>query len=158
MLQYLRDLWESAQLRARYRRLMQEQLLELAETRRPTSVPEEGSCWTLVGENSRGLPLAERAEIRRRARQLVQTNPYARNLLRLLEVYVAGPGLRVTAVGRAAGVADAELLRRCDRIWTDFLHQQRRHFSFSETARRLWRDGEFFLRLSPRQSGSLDVR
>jgi capsid protein len=39
------------------------------------------------------------------------------------------------------------LPRACDRLWTQFLDANRRHFSLRETARRTWRDGECFVRL-----------
>lgn len=142
MLTYLRDKWRSAQLHARYQRIVQERVLELIEARGPEPVSEDPGNWSLVGGRKSPIEEPQRTDLRTQARTLVQTNPYARNLLRLLEVYVAGPGMRLTAAGD-----DAELLQQCDQLWQQFLSTNRRHFSFVETARRTWRDGECFLRL-----------
>lgn len=95
MFHYLRDLYDTARLRARYRRLVQEQLLELTEASGPQPVSEDPGRWTLVGQ-SRALSETDRADLRTRARRLVVDNPHAKNLLRLLEIYVVGPGLKLT--------------------------------------------------------------
>jgi capsid protein len=158
MLDFLRDSWRSLQLRARYRRRVQEQLLALVEQHGPQPVADDPGRWSPLGEGLSALPDSERVDLRTPARQLVRTNPYARNLLRLLEVYVAGPGLTVTATAVKPDAADAELLRTCDRLWRQFLEANRRHFSYAETARRAWRDGECFLRLFPQPAWPPTVR
>jgi capsid protein len=145
----VRDKWRSAQLRARYQRLVQERVLELIEARGPEPVAPDPGRWSLLGGTDRSPSAPQRAEMRTQARQLVQSNPYARNLLRLLEVYVAGPGMEVTAVAVDADAEEQALAKTCDRLWREFLAANRRHFSFVETARRTWRDGEAFLRLFP---------
>ncbi|OYW24856.1 MAG: hypothetical protein B7Z55_01000 [Planctomycetales bacterium 12-60-4] len=137
MLTYLRDKWRSAQLHARYQRIVQERVLELIEARGPEQIKKFFLLDTqLTAEDEELTPTMKLK------RKLVQTNPYARNLLRLLEVYVAGPGMRVTAAGD-----DPDLIGRCDQLWQQFLSANRRHFTFVETARRTWRDGECFVRL-----------
>ncbi|MBI1346174.1 phage portal protein [bacterium] len=147
MWDYFRDKWRTARLKARYQRLVQEQVLELIEERASQTLSEEPGQWSLLGGGKSTVDALERGEIRQQSRQLVQTNPYARNILRLLEVYVTGPGLRVSAMPVHPDHADVELLRKCDRLWKEFLRHNRRHFTFSETARRTWRDGECFVRL-----------
>lgn len=157
MWQFLCDRWQAAQLRARYQRLAQERVLHLLEESRPEPADDDPGRWLLLG-NSKSTPdEPRRAELRTRARLLVHANPYARNLLRLLEVYVAGPGLILNAVGHRPSV-EASLLRHCNRLWTQFLQANRRHFSFRETARRTWRDGECFVRFYPQPQWPPTVR
>ncbi len=149
MFDYLRDKWQAARLQAKYDRRVREQVLSLLEQQAPQPVAEDPGNWSLVGGGMKSsFDETERTDLRSRARQLVQTNPYARNILRLLEVYVAGPGLQAVAAPRQPETP-RDLLRDADRIWTDFLTQNRRHFSYRETARRTWRDGESFIRLFP---------
>lgn len=147
MWSYLQDKWRSAQLRARYQRLVQEQVLELIEQRGAQPVADDPGNWTPVGQGKQQFDAPARTHRRSVARHLVQTNPYARNLLRLLEVYVTGPGLQVDACDLVSDQPHAELRKQCDRLWQEFLTANLHHFSFRETARRTWRDGECFLRL-----------
>ncbi len=158
MLQYLRDCWETAQLRARYRRLAQSRVLALLEESGPTPVAEDAGSWSPLGGAKAATSEPSRTDLRSQARSLVLTNPYARNLLRLLEVYVAGPGLTVTAVTRGHHEVDPAVLAACQERWADFLADNRRHFSFRETARRTWRDGECFLRFYSRPGQTPTVR
>ncbi len=149
MLDYLRDKWHAARLQARYDRRVREQVLQLLEQQGGQPVADDPGEWTLVGGGAKAaFEEAERVDLRSRARELVHKNPYARNILRLLEVYVAGPGLKAV-MAPLHGPDDTELLRQSDRLWSDFLTANHRHFSFRETARRTWRDGECFLRLFP---------
>jgi capsid protein len=148
MFDYFRDKWHAARLAARYDRKVREQLLLMLE-QRPQPVAEDPGHWTLAGGGAKGaFDDATRIDLRDQARQLVQTNPYARNILRLLEVYVAGPGLKAVMAARHPA-ADEALLHRAENLWTDFLDANARHFSYRETARRTWRDGECFTRLFP---------
>ncbi len=149
MLSYFRDRWRSAQLRARYQRLVQERVLDLIEGRGPLPVSEDPGDWTPVGQHKQPFDPPQREHLRNVARRLVQTNPYARNLLRLLDVYVTGPGLVVNAVVADADESGKLLMRDCDRLWSQFLTANHSHFSYGETARRTWRDGECFVRLFP---------
>ncbi|MEX0716514.1 MAG: phage portal protein [Planctomycetaceae bacterium] len=148
MLSFLRDRYQAARLRARYRRLVEERLVQLVETDGPRAVAPDPGDWRLLGETKGIDPLA-RGDIRSRARKLVAENPHARNVLRLLEAYVVGPGLTIDPEPADASRPNAELLRRADRLWIEFLSRNRRHFSFREYARRTWRDGECFLRAYP---------
>lgn len=158
MLGWLHDTWQSVQLRARYRRRVQEQLLALVENGGPQPVSEDPGRWSLLGDGKHALTAPERTDLRAQARRLVCSNPYARNILRLLEVYVAGPGMMVTATAADAAQPDDGLLHTCDRLWQQFLRVNRRHFTFAETARRTWRDGECFLRLFPQAQWPPTVR
>jgi capsid protein len=158
MLQYLRDCWETAQVRARYQRLAQRRILALLEESGPTPVADEAGNWAPLGAGKSTTTDMARSDLRSQARALVQTNPYARNLLRLLEVYVAGPGLTVTAVARETNSVEATVLAACQERWAEFLADNRRHFSFRETARRTWRDGECFLRFYARPGATPTVR
>jgi capsid protein len=148
MFDFLRDQFAIARLRTRYQRMIQERLLELAERASPQPVSEEAGDWHLLG-GTRSLPEQSRMEIRDRARRAVRENPYACNILRLLEAYVTGPGLQLThqANEGAERVEQPWVLRRADEIWEQFLVENERHYSFREHARRTWRDGECFLRL-----------
>lgn len=149
MLSYLRDKLATIGLQARYQRRIHEQLLALAESAGPQSVEEDPGRWQLVGADA-GLSVAplSRRDARSRARHLVAHNPHARNILRLLEAYVAGPGLKLLHHPRrsAATSDDLDLLAQADRLWQDFLALNQTHYSFREHARRSWRDGECFLR------------
>lgn len=148
MLDYLRDKWHAARLQARYDRKIREQVLHLLEQQGPQPVADDPGDWTLVGGTKSPFDDTERTNLRSRARELVQKNPYARNVLRLLEIYVAGPGLQ-SVMAPIHPKADAKLLQAADRLWTEFLTSNERHYSFRETARRTWRDGECFVRLFP---------
>lgn len=150
MLGYLRDRLSTARLKAQYQRLVHEKLLQLTQESAPASVEEDPGRWELLGGES-GAALSEsgRRDARQRARQLVTHHPHARNILRLLEAYVAGPGLKLThqlCDCEAPHGADADILRRVDRLWEEFLAENQTHYSFREHARRSWRDGECFVR------------
>ncbi len=160
MLSFLRDKFATISLQARYQRRIHEQLLALAETSGPQSVEEDPGRWQLVGRDA-GLSVdaLSRRDARNRARQLVAHNPHARNILRLLEAYVAGPGLKLLHQPRhSAAVDDGPLLAQADRLWQDFLTVNQTHYSFREHARRSWRDGECFLRKFSTGTWPPDVR
>lgn len=153
MLAYLHDRVQTARLRARYRRLVHERLLNFAEASATQPVCEDPGDWRLLGDRS-GLPETARVDARSQARTLTRSNPYAANVLRLLEAYVTGPGLRLAHQPRQMHLSDGQdaLRRTADRLWLDFLMHNQRHYSFLEHARRSWRDGECFVRkFTPRQ-------
>ncbi|QDT52051.1 Phage portal protein, lambda family [Caulifigura coniformis] len=145
----IRDSLATAGLKAKYQRLIHERLLHFTEATGPKGVEEDPGRWLAVGRTERGLDEHQRSDARARARRLVQTNPHARNILRLLEVYVAGPGLEVTHLPADPGGRTPEndaLLQTADRLWSRFLDVNERHYSAREHSRRAWRDGECFLR------------
>lgn len=149
MLGYLHDKWHTARLKARYQRVVHERLLKLTEVCGPQPVSADPGQWTLLGNGGRGLGDSERTDARTKARQLVQSNPHARNFLRMLEVYVAGPGLKLVHEQRDPNLSDQEivpLLRDADCLWAEFLLHNQSHYSYHEHARRTWRDGECFIR------------
>ena len=143
MFDFLRDKLAALRLKARHERLVQEQLLALTETHDP--VAEDPGRWQPVGELGATMPDGVRQDLRSRARTLVAQNPHAKNVLRLLESYVTGAGLKLVHHART-GAAASELLGLADRLWSDFLSANVTHYSFREHARRSWRDGECFLR------------
>ena len=114
----------------------------------PEPVSEDPGRWQLIGGGQTNLPESERQDTRAKARQLVLRNPHARNILRLLEAYVTGPGLKLTHQHRtpAASARGDELVAACNELWDRFLIAAQCHYSFTEHARRTWRDGEMFLR------------
>jgi len=145
----IRDSLATAGLKARYQRLIHERLLNFTESTGPQSVEEDPGRWLAVGASERGMDDAQRNDARVRARQLVLRNPHARNILRLLEVYVAGPGLSLAHqlaghVERTPG--NDALVQNADRLWTRFVESNDRHYSPREHTRRAWRDGECFIR------------
>jgi capsid protein len=150
MLSYLWNKYQVARLSARYQRLVQERLLSLAESAGPSAVVEDHDAgdWTLLGAGQSSISEHDRLDARARARQLVAHNPHARNVLRLLEVYVVGPGLKVEAVHRkqANTAAAGRTVARANALWNEFLRANRPHWSYREFARRAWRDGEVFVR------------
>lgn len=149
MLSTIHDFLETWRLQTRYRRIVQERLLRLAES---TEVGEDADAAQWKPVSGTALATATTTardphELRRRARDLVDRHPYARNLLRLLEIYVAGPGLKLThrSVG-SSGRDDRALVDTCQRLWNEFQVENQGHWSFREHARRAWRDGETFVR------------
>jgi capsid protein len=149
MLEYLRDRLFTARLKARYQRLVHEKLVELTQESSPAAVEEDPGRWQLLGGAAAPITENARRDARDRARLLVTHNPHARNILRLLEAYVAGPGLKLTCQlcdCESPDTKDAELLARVERLWEEFLAANQTHYSFREHARRSWRDGECFVR------------
>jgi capsid protein len=150
MLSYLRDKLSTFGLQARYERLIHERLLQFTESSAPQSVEEDPGKWQLAG--GQGLPADDpsRRDLRGRARQLSTYNPHARNILRLLEAYVAGPGLKLTHQPRDPQAADDgdldRIIRVADQLWQDFITANHTHYTYREHARRAWRDGECFVR------------
>ena len=149
MFEFFRDKFTALRLKARHERLVQEQLIALTETNEP--VAEDPGRWQAVGELGSTMSDGERQDLRSRARTLVAQNPHAKNILRLMESYVTGPGLRLSHQIRAGSQANdpqaaGDLLGLSDRLWGDFLSANVTHYSFREHARRSWRDGECFLR------------
>jgi capsid protein len=144
----IRDSIATAGLKARYQRLIHERLLQFTESSGPQHVDEDPGRWLAVGQTERGLDEHQRSDARSKARQLVVTNPHARNILRLLEVYVAGPGLSLAhQPTSAAQSGDSEsIVRTADQLWARFLEANDRHYSAREHSRRAWRDGECFIR------------
>ena len=162
MLGVVGDWWAGVRSRVRYRRLVQERLLELTEgsgsgANRPRGVVEDEPGWSLMGTGRKEPVEMDRVDLRAKARQLVVHNAHARNVLRLLEVYVVGPGLAVTAGPRGKS-SDEELIARANDVWAEFLESNAAHFSYREYARRAWRDGECFLRSYADGQGGLAVR
>ncbi len=145
MLGFLQDQWNTIRLRARYRRLVQEQLVSLTESGGPQPVADDPGEWMLLG-GERGVSESEREDLRTQARRLVHEHPHARNVLRLLEIYVTGPGFQLNAA-RTDPHDGPDTSQATDRVWQRFLRNNQRHFSIREFARRVWRDGECFLRL-----------
>lgn len=127
---------------------MSEQLVNLAEARFNLPVAEDPGRWTLIGPDQRTLTEEDRTDHRAKARRLVRENPHARQILQILESYVAGPGLAVKHTPDDAAADDA---------WQRFLDANADHYSFREHARRVWRDGEAFLRVFP-TAGAPQVR
>lgn len=158
MIEYLRNKYRAVCLRAQYERLVQEQLLELAERQEGRRVPEEGSDWTLMGDLRKGIDPVERVDARSESRRLAVENPHARNILRLMEIYVVGPGLKLTHVGRDDDAKTVKLVRSAERLWEEFCETNQMHYSFREHARRAWRDGETFVRLYPQTEWPPAVR
>ncbi len=160
MLGYLQDKWQTTQLKARYQRLVHERLLDLTEAFGPQPVAEDPGNWTVLGDTSRGMDSTARSDARAKARQLVQTDPHARNLIRLFEVYVTGPGLKLVHEQRdpKTDKTVAELLKTANGLWSAFLLTNRDHYSFHEHARRTWRDGECFIRKFSQASWPPDLR
>lgn len=144
MLDFLRDKLAALRLKARHERRLQEQLLALTES----AVPEDNDGqWHAVGEIGQSMTDGERQDLRTQARTLVAHNPHAKNILRLLESYVTGAGLRLGHQWRpGSSEAGEDLVQLADRLWADFLTANVSHYSFREHARRAWRDGECFLR------------
>ena len=157
----LSDKLETARLRARYQRRLHERLMALTEAAGGESVAEDSGSWKLLGGPDRDMAETSRVDARAQARELTRTNPYACNVLRLLEVYVAGPGLKLVHQLRDQHdpPAGSDALRReADRIWADFLAHNQGHYSFQEHARRSWRDGECFVRKFSRTQWPPDLR
>jgi capsid protein len=162
MLTYLRDTLHAARLKARYRRIVQERLLNLVEGSGPYAVADDPGNWIPLGDGKPAVSEVDRVDLRDKARELVATNPHAHNVLRLLEVYVVGPGLQLGHVPIAqsdpdAGSVRVAEVRVADAMWREFLAANAKHFSYREFARRTWRDGECFLRLFPNVGDAASV-
>lgn len=142
------DRLETARLRAKYERLVHERLVDLTEGGTSLPVAEDPGRWSLLGSDGGRLDEPRRRDARSEARRLVAHNPHARNILRLLESYVTGPGLSLAHQRRVTAVRDgsSSLLPRADALWRDFLAANQLHYSHREHARRAWRDGECFIR------------
>ena len=148
MFDFIRDKLAALRLKARHERLVQEQLVALTETNDP--VTEDSGRWQAVGEAGAVMSDGKRQDLRSRARLLVSQNPHARNILRLMESYVTGAGLRLSHQSREDIPtheldAGSDLARLANRLWKDFLTANVTHYSFQEHARRAWRDGECFI-------------
>ena len=154
MIGFFRDTLRTLRLKARYRCAVQEQLLHLVEGAGPQPVADDSAGWYPLSQNKSGVTEGDRIELR----DLVAKNPHARNVLRLLEAYVVGPGLQSNVVAQEESEDNQRLALAVDRVWTAFLADNERHFSYSEFARRTWRDGECFLRLFPTRDGQPAAR
>lgn len=143
------DRLETARLRAKYQRLVHERLVDLTESSSGLPVAEDPGRWALLGGDGGRLDEPRRRDARSEARRLVAQNPHARNILRLLESYVTGPGLSVTHQRRRPAAergGDDGLPAAADRLWREFVTANDLHYSYREHARRAWRDGECFVR------------
>ena len=140
------DKWRTMSLKARYQRVVHERLIGLTEAGQGTPVAEDPGRWLLLGNSQHGLDEPQRRDARAEARRLALHNPHARNILRLLEAYVTGPGLTVSHRSQAAGDADQQLAATADRLWARFLTDNSAHYTPREHARRAWRDGDCFVR------------
>jgi len=161
MLGFLRDQWAIAGLRARYQRMLHERMLELSEFSRGSPTSEDPGEWHLLGQPKGLSEPHSRSTLLERARKAARENPYACNILRLLEAYVAGPGLKLNHQPDDERVGETEtmlLVRTADNLWNEFLEANLQHYSFREHARRTWRDGESFLRKFPSGSWPPAVR
>ena len=148
MLSLINDTLAAWRAAARTRRVLSDRLLSLSESGPASDADAAG--WTPVGRPalfSGGPAEPSGDDLRQAARRLVRTNPYARNALRLMETYVAGPDLAFTV--RPVREADAPLAERAARRWRQFTDAAAGHWSFREHAVRCWRDGEAFVRSFP---------
>lgn len=157
MLNYLRDKFAALQTRARYQRLIQEQLLSILE-REPRELAE--SSWQPLNASQPGSKSFTHSQttprdIREKARNLVATNPHARNVLRLLENYVVGSGLSLAFDQQHQ---NTNLAQQLQTLWKQFLAGNAPHFSFLSFARRQWRDGEVFVRKFPQATWPPQIR
>ncbi|QDT67059.1 phage portal protein [Calycomorphotria hydatis] len=155
MISFLRDTLTTWQLKARYERLASERLISLLHESESTPVSEEAGGWIQLGQGKTTTTPTGRHQLRQAARQLVAENTHAANVLRLMEVYIVGPDLRLSHEGTED---DVPLLKTADHLWQEFLNHNRCHFSYREFARRTWRDGECFLRLFSQGHGTPVVR
>ncbi|MBT5018161.1 MAG: phage portal protein [Planctomicrobium sp.] len=149
MLQYFRNKLSTAQLKARYEKMVHERLVELTEVKAPQPVSEDPGEWTLVGGGKNFDSEPERSATRDDVRKLIRSNPHACNILRLLESYVTGPGLKLTHQPidtLEVDQMDDQLLKQANQLWKQFCDHNFSHYSFREHARRTWRDGECFVR------------
>ncbi len=163
MWNYWREKWKSWELKAQQERILSEQVLELVERRSMLTGMDESGGWLPLGQGQQAEAAGGRREdVVKVIRKAVQVNPHAKNILRMFEVYVAGPGLRLShrPVLSSCGEkeTDEELARSADRLWKEFLMANQSHFSYREFGRRLWRDGEAFLRKFPQVSWPSRVR
>lgn len=149
MWNYLRDRWRAATLKARYQRLMQEQLVKWVEQTGSQPISDDPGHWSQLSGGTTTLPASQLQASRQQARELANSSPHVRNLLRMLEIYVVGPGMELQAAARCGQSVTPELMHTADHLWEEFLRFNQRHFSFREYARRTWRDGEAFLRKFP---------
>ncbi len=157
---YVREVWKSWELKAASQRKLQEQLLELVERQQGGTV-RESDDWIPIGQGGVCRKSAgSRDDLLARSRYAVATNPHAKNILRMYEVYVAGPGLKLTHTPRCQDETGCyrEQSRLADRLWREFLEHNHQHFSYREFGRRLWRDGECFVRKFPQLSWPVSVR
>lgn len=138
MLSWLADKLAVARLRAHAERTLLEQLTRFSEANDPVA-PDPGE-WHLAGDDPRQFTQQQREDNLDRARKLARENPHARQILAILENYVVGPGLDLHHKPDNA---------RADQDWQDFIEANETHFSYREFARRVWRDGEAFLRVFP---------
>ncbi|TWT51535.1 Phage portal protein, lambda family [Thalassoglobus neptunius] len=114
------------------------------------------------GKHQSGQDPHTQAMTREQVRKLIQENPHASNILRTLECYVTGPGLRfkhecVCKSNRMTDVED-DVLEAADHLWEAFLQNADGHYSPQEHARRTWRDGECFIRKFGKESWPPAVR
>ena len=154
MLSMLQDTAAAWRIAAKTRRLLSERLLSMAESA-PAS--DEDAGWRLLGgDRFDGPAAADERTLREDARRLSRTNPYARNALRLMESYVAGPDLVMTVRPVAGG--DEAVAGRVAEVWRRFVEGAAGHWSFREHAARAWRDGEAFVRFFEGPGGVPQVR
>ncbi|WP_459555314.1 phage portal protein [Lacunimicrobium album] len=162
MLSYWREKWKSWELKAQQERVLAEQVLELVERKTLQPVMEEGGGWLPVGQTSTSGWPGSRADLLKVIRKAVMVNPHAKNILRMFEVYVAGPGLKLAHAARMSSCQEREddeaLAREADRLWKEFLAVNHAHFSYREFGRRMWRDGEAFVRKFSQASWPVHVR
>ena len=157
MLGWIRDTHRALATQARTRRLVAEQVLRLTESAAPISDADEAD-WTPLGGSSKSPRALDADTLRRTARRLVREQPYAANLLRLLDIYVAGAEPHPSLQHRPGFAADARADAEVTRLWEDFLAQSAGHWSIREHARRTWRDGECFVRKFATDDGPAEVR
>lgn len=167
MLGFLRDKIRTFGMKARYERLVQERVMELVESDSPKAVSEDPGRWSLLGGGKSDEVGFSTGELRTQVRKLVRTHPHARNVLRLLEIYVVGPELKlvlsevpkpVFTAGRVSSgtselnsdfgsdLSGENLVEVADVLWREFLRVNSTHYSYREHAKRTWRDGECFVR------------
>ncbi len=149
MWRYFRDKLSTAQLRAKYEKIVHERLVELTETTHAQPVANDPGEWALVGGSKFLGTEPERTSTRDKVRKLVLENPHACNILRLMEAYVTGPGLHLSHKlldGREDASHHEDLIQTANLLWKQFRTKNALHYSYNEHARRSWRDGEAFIR------------
>ena len=116
-------------------KLLNDQMLQLSNYITPEA---DAGDWKLMNSNTeKGLDDSEQEDLRSQAIKTYYKSGHGRNIIRLLEKYVAGRGFKIEPISTLPQVND---------VWKDFWETNKMHMRTKEIVRRTMRDGECFNR------------
>ena len=124
-------------------------------TNLPIDEDPDAADWNPVADTWRLANPKQRRDDILAIRLLCKLNPHAFRALKLYEQYVIGgdvePEIDIRDEESDPTEEQLQIMSDVEKLWCDVLKANRKRFSLSQWAKKVWRDGDAFLWLLPRE-------